>query len=78
MMAEELSGQHIGETVTFPWEFKPSGVTAEVHGVLREVHHDGSNAVTLWLAGPTSAGDKFEFVITRGLLVAIESEESPL
>lgn len=69
MTAEELSGQWIGRDIEFSWEFPTSYVKAVVTGELREVSHNGSGDVIVWLAGRESVGDKTEFVLQRGTRV---------
>ena len=71
MIAEELSGQHIGRTIGFTWYFPNSYVEAYVKGELREVHHTAQEWLFVHLAGDESQGDKTEFEIERGAMIAL-------
>ncbi|KRD08610.1 hypothetical protein ASE48_08585 [Mycobacterium sp. Root265] len=72
-IAEELSGQHIGREIQFPWKFPRSAVEANVWGELREVHHDAGDEIVVWLASLSEdmGGEKSEFVVRRGTKVTV-------
>ncbi|MGW6624245.1 hypothetical protein ACWF99_23775 [Nocardia sp. NPDC055002] len=72
LSAQELSGEHIGSVVEFNWKFPHSNVEALITGELREIHHDGSDEVSLNLCGPGSVGDKTEFTVTTITTVQID------
>lgn len=71
MIAEQLSGEHIGQTITFNWEFPTSHVKAKITGELREVHHNASGFLFVNLTGDESNGDKTEFELARGQIVTL-------
>ncbi|NKR94275.1 hypothetical protein GS483_19305 [Rhodococcus hoagii] len=70
VLAKHLNAVSIGCLISFDWAF-PSGVTARVHGELRQIYHTG-NGATLSLASPTDhSGDLTEFALQHDIPVEV-------
>lgn len=71
MHAKNLHGFHVGQPVTFDWQFPGSGVDATIRGTIVEIHHT-SSLVTLWLTPPVSdTGDKSGFELEPQVMVEV-------
>lgn len=70
VLAKHLNAVSIGCLISFDWAF-PSGVTARVHGELRQIYHTG-NDTTVHLTGPDHhTGDLQEFTLQHEALVEV-------
>ena len=76
MLAQELSGKHVGLVVEFNTKVEYSEVELQVRGELRSVTHDGTGEVEVLLTSPSRAtGSLTSYGLTMETLVTIYDED---